>query len=430
MYKIYAGTIVSATTDEIRGLMKATGMSYTSWYKWTSRTCIYDPSNKALATAVLSPVLTRESNKAGSLTFSMPLGNVANSALSKLISVVSVEQDGEEIWMGRVISTETDWWKNQSVTCEGELAFLNDVGCRVSNQVTDLVDIVAQICTGVNSSASLTSGTYDKKNFDCKRFSYSQNTIDLTRENVNYCTAWDALNTYIIDRCPVYTWVEKEKTAYNGTDYYARLLYCVKLEDLPVNDGQSIVFGQNILDLTNSVTASDIITQVTAYGVSVKTKKFLWWKLGTDTKVYTSTVTNTNEQSGVKRYGVIEEVICIDGEASTQDSVAAAAKAELEAQTERVVNSISVSAIDLKDAGYDCDRIKFMHKHQITSFPHNVDTSLPCVKITEPLDHPDQKSYTFGITFSSLSDLQALTSKQARLAYQSSNDAIGYLSGN
>lgn len=429
MYKIYAGTVLSVTNEELHNLLSQfEDFEATAGYKWTSRTCIYDPSDKTLATAVLSPVLTREANKAGSLTFTIPLGNIAHSALSKLTTVVSVEQDGEEIWMGRVISTETDWWKNQKVTCEGDLAFLNDVGCRVPNTVNDLFFFMGSICSGVGLSNNLEWGTYDGKKFSFE-FSYWREDLDLTQENMNFCTAWEALNTYIIDRYPVYTWVEKQKVTYNGIDYYSRILYCKNLEDLPTNDGQTITFGQNLLDLTDSALAENIITQVTAFGSSVKDKKFLWWKTGTTTTLYDATVTNTSDTNGTGRYGVIEKFITVDGTSSTQASVEAAAQAELDAQNNRIVNSITVSAIDLKDAGYDCDRIKFMHKHQITSEPHNVNTSLPCVKIVEPLDHPDQKTFTFGITFSSLSDIQALTSRKARDAYNSANDAIGYLSG-
>ena len=51
---------------------------------------------------------------------------MAHSALQKLKTVVSVEQDGKEIWQGRVMSHEQDFLLRQKVYCEGELAYLND----------------------------------------------------------------------------------------------------------------------------------------------------------------------------------------------------------------------------------------------------------------------------------------------------------------
>lgn len=106
-YKIYAGT----QTD--------VGI-------WGNRVCIYAPGSALETTKLVSPTLTREFGKAGSLEFTIPLGNVAHSALQKMKTVVSVEQDGKEIWQGRVMNHEQDFLLRQKVYCEGELAYLND----------------------------------------------------------------------------------------------------------------------------------------------------------------------------------------------------------------------------------------------------------------------------------------------------------------
>ena len=106
-YKIYAGT-----QDDVDS--------------WKNRVCIYAPGSALETTKLISPTLTREFGKAGSLEFTTPLGNVAQSALQKLKTVVSVEQDDKEIWQGRVMNHEQDFMMRQKVYCEGELAYLND----------------------------------------------------------------------------------------------------------------------------------------------------------------------------------------------------------------------------------------------------------------------------------------------------------------
>ena len=106
-YKIYAGT-----QDDVDS--------------WKNRVCIYAPGSALETTKLISPTLTREFGKAGSLEFTIPLGNVAHSALQKLKTVVSVEQDDKEIWQGRVMNHEQDFMMRQKVYCEGELAYLND----------------------------------------------------------------------------------------------------------------------------------------------------------------------------------------------------------------------------------------------------------------------------------------------------------------
>lgn len=106
-YKIYAGT--------------QTGVDI-----WKNKVCIYAPGSALVTTKLISPTLAREFGKAGSLEFTIPLGNVAHSALQKLKTVVSVEQDDKEIWQGRIMNHEQDFKLRQKIYCEGELAYLND----------------------------------------------------------------------------------------------------------------------------------------------------------------------------------------------------------------------------------------------------------------------------------------------------------------
>lgn len=106
-YKIYAGT-----QNRVDG--------------WENKVCIYAPGSALETDKLISPTLTREFGKAGSLEFTIPLGNVAHSALQKLKTVISVEQDDKEIWQGRVMIHEQDFRLRQKVYCEGELAYLND----------------------------------------------------------------------------------------------------------------------------------------------------------------------------------------------------------------------------------------------------------------------------------------------------------------
>lgn len=108
-YKIYAGTQSGVDT-------------------WVTKACIHDPGDITDTKKLISPTLTREVGKAGSLEFTLPLGNVAHSALQKLMTVVEVQQDDKQIWQGRVMNHEQDFLVRQKVYCEGEMAYLNDSG--------------------------------------------------------------------------------------------------------------------------------------------------------------------------------------------------------------------------------------------------------------------------------------------------------------
>lgn len=108
-YKIYAGTQSGVDT-------------------WVTKACIHDPGDITDTKKLIGPTLTREVGKAGSLEFTLPLGNVAHSALQKIMTVVEVQQGGKQIWQGRVMNHEQDFLVRQKVYCEGEMAYLNDSG--------------------------------------------------------------------------------------------------------------------------------------------------------------------------------------------------------------------------------------------------------------------------------------------------------------
>lgn len=71
--------------------------------------------------------LSEQANAAGQLTFSFPFDHVSYVAPYPMSGVVTVERDGEVVWFGRVLSFTEDKNRTRTFTCEGGLAFFNDV---------------------------------------------------------------------------------------------------------------------------------------------------------------------------------------------------------------------------------------------------------------------------------------------------------------
>lgn len=146
-----------------------------------------------------------------------------------------------------------------------------------------------------------------------------------------------------------------------------------------------------------------------------------------------------NDEAAAK-FGIIAKVREQDTD-SANDTFAAGVQ-DLQ-QNYAMVTSYTVKAVDLVDAGYDLDRLTFASYAHILSAPHGVDAIMLCTKLVEPLDRPDKKEYTFGMTRRTLTDRQAAnlgrtnlleeqaaasaTSSDALLknlnAYKKSNDA-------
>lgn len=534
-YKVYAGT------------QTAVGV-------WDTKACIYDPTGEDLrttATLLISPTLTREAGKAGSFEFTLPLGNVAHSALQKLKTIVEVEQDGTPIWHGRVMSHDMDFYLRQKVYCEGELAYLNDTaltpyrypdisireflenvirnhnsqtdkykaftvgdvtvfadgpqesfqtvymsGCKVDSEEDDdgsndyfLVDAdKSRICDILSYTVSAgeyinkgnaihvvsEEGNQYGKSFTVERniaykngsfyavtvtahgskYIYELGTTPLTNwrlgddgaiqsgdsstgswstrtgyylhdfdtstneaisfgDGKNFGTTWDILQSELTDVYGGYLVVrysDDGKTRY--LDYLA---------DVAESNTQTVEFGVNMLDLNNYVKADDIVTRVIAVGYQKKG----WW-------IFKSTKTiqeTANDRAAQSVYGIITRVIVIDGKSITRQKLLDAANEEL-SKNLRYLDGMEISAVDLRDAGIDTERLGWMKKTHILSKPHGLDTWLVLTKVVEPLDAPDKKKFTFGTSFYSISDLQALSSHKASMAYSIALSSMGYLNGN
>lgn len=542
-YKVYAGT------------QTAVGV-------WDTKACIYDPTGEDLrttATLLISPTLTREAGKAGSFEFTLPLGNVAHSALQKLKTIVEVEQDGKILWRGRVMSHEMDFYLRQKVYCEGELAYFNDSSL-VPYKYKDISikEFLANVVSNHNSQTDrykrFTLGTvnvfengpqesfqtvymrgcvakyhrdsddevdYWLEDADGRWLCDTSSDYDLPAGYINggsvirivsndgrdpsspsYVTTYtvernvaykngnfyslstvqkDSKYIYTVDTTPLAGWRLTDDGAiqlYNPstgrwlvcTGYYLHDFDASTNEALDFGDGknfgttwdilqseltdvyggyfavrysddgktryldyladdgitetnpQPVEFGVNMLDLTNYVKAEDIVTRVIAVGYKSKG----WW-IFKSTKTISQTAYDFEAQ---KVYGIITKVIVLDGKASTNQKLLDAANEELRRCQHRYLEGIEVSAVDLHDAGIDVERLGWMKKTRVISKPHGLDTLLLLSKVVEPLDAPDKKKFTFGTNFYSISDLQALSSHKASMAYSIALSSMGYLNGN
>ena len=91
-----------------------------------------------------------------------------------------------------------------------------------------------------------------------------------------------------------------------------------------------------------------------------------------------------------------------------------------------MVTSYTVKAVDLRDAGYDKDRLTFASYAHIISKPHSIDVIMLCTKLVEPLDQPDKKEYTFGMTRQTLTDRQVANLGRTNLLDEDTASAEKY----
>lgn len=82
---------------------------------------IYDLRDEELK--IISPKLSVEINKTGTFDFMMPPQNPCYDLIRKLKSIITIYQDNEEIWRGRILNDKTDFYNRKQVECERRAFF-------------------------------------------------------------------------------------------------------------------------------------------------------------------------------------------------------------------------------------------------------------------------------------------------------------------
>lgn len=419
----------------------------------TDKRLIYAPNNRNAL--VLSPKLTREVSKGGSLSFTMTRDHEQYESLQKMSTCITVEQDDKEIWRGRVLSHEADWYNRRVIYCEGALSYFNDSAITPFNYEGKLAQFLQHLIDAHNQQCG---------NMKMKRFELGTVTAALgdlvvhygDRDSYgvgeDYGSTWD-----IIDKMVLKVYGGYAYCTYNPATGNNVLNYCDQSFEADRLVNQTIEYGVNLLDFTEKTDTNSLFTRVYPMGSKhtvEETKwkwKFLWWGekytesheerygiSGTDAatvnkylpKGYSYRLDSSDGDCGwiqndaaAQKFGIVSALGEYDTD-SDNDTFAAGVQ-DLQ-KNSLMVTSYTVKAVDLRDAGYDKDRLTFASYAHIISKPHSIDVIMLCTKLVEPLDQPDKKEYTFGMTRQTLTDRQVANLGRTNLLDEDTASAEKY----
>lgn len=375
---------------------------------------IYSDVTPAEEVKVLSPKLSLQDSAAGSLTMSLPPCNVGYSEniVKRLVTDIIVKCDNEEIWRGRIIQEEYDFWKNRKLTCEGELAFLIDTiqpPHKYDSSSTTIFSFLKSLLTIHNANVT-----------DDRKFEIGEVTVndgdqleddDSIYRYTNYETTLQCINEKLLDRLGGHLRVRH--ITRNGKD--VRLLDYIDDDTIGVNP-QIIRFGQNLTDFIKSYDVTEFSTVVIPRGDRLDddevtsddgpvdgletylTVKRLGAKYETINGVrqlwHANKSLYVENPTAISAYGRIETVIDFQNVTVADNLYTKAVKYLKDEQFDNMI--LEIKAIDLHYLTNSETRIKMLDKLRCISEPHGMDHMFPITKMDISLDKPDDSVYTLG----------------------------------
>lgn len=399
---------------------------------------------------VLSPKLTREVSLGGSLVFTMTRDHAQYGMLQKLSTVVQVRRDGKEIWRGRILKHEADFYNRRVVYCEGALSYFNDSSITPFNYKGTLRQFLQHLIDAHNDQV--------KSKMKCFQFGTVTAALgnlvvqfgDADQYGVgeDYGKVWDILDKLVLKVFGGYFYC-----SFDSSTGLNVLNYCDQAVEAKRQTAQKIEYGRNLLNLSETTDATDLYTRIYPIGGkhTVDTSKWyyklMWWRDPSKDKheerwgimeTDAATVAQYLPASGysynleegwiqnnaaVQKFGIITRIVELDTD-SANDTFAAGVQALQ--QNYAMKTSYVIRAVDLVDAGYDTDRLDFSMYSHIISAPHSVDAVMLCTKLVEPLEKPAQKEFTFGMTRRTLTDRQVANMGTTNLLQESAYTSEKY----
>ena len=345
-------------------------------------TLLYLPGDEELS--VLSPVLETQCNAAGTLTFVLLPEHPMYSALHKMRTRIDARQDDEIIWRGRVLETETDFYRQKTVTCEGELTYLVDSVLhpyKLADYDGTAAGLFRLYLTRHNEAVS-EAQQFQIGNVDIETLS--------SVENTGYGNTWDEISDNLIDIHGGFLRIRHEDGA--------RYLDWTKASG--TSCGQVIRFGENLLDLSEYVSASEVVTCLIPYAGQGDSQITI--KSVNDGKDY------IEDEAGIALYGRIWGVTEFD--AKDASTLLEMAKENLQKRLKETI-TITISAVDLHLLDVNAESFRVGDKVRVVSPPHGIDVEYTCTAISLDLVNPDQSEYTFGTPETGMASTTAATSK-------------------
>ena len=372
---------------------------------YTGLQAIYAPSGVGSSYLVIHPRYQHEVNKAGQISFVLPPENEMFGKLKQLVTPISLYQDSREIFFGRIVSVERDFYNHELITIEGALAFLHDAVIRPFSVRFTGPDAVRKYIIYILRQ-------------------YNEQVVDEWKQiHVGRITVTDPNDV-------VYRWKDSYNDAYEvlmdhtietslGGYLSIRRANGRTLFEYSPNAGETsdqvIQFGENLLDINRYINAEHVFTVMLPLGKEGKNSRKITVAPVNGQKDYIESA------EGIALFGRIWKVIEYPDITSAK-ALLTAAKKDIKAAFLEAV-SIDIKAVDLSLINPNIGGLRHGTIVRVISKPHGIDEYMLCRKVDLNLNEPDDAVYTLGAEATTLSGQYAQIQRGIVLAADAADSA-------
>lgn len=348
---------------------------------------LYDP---ALGYNLVSPKITMELNKVGSFDFTIYPNHPYYSSLKKMASVVTVYDEQQIVFRGRILNDEEGFRNEKQVECESDLAYLLDSVQRPYDYTGTLSGLLAQYIDNHNSQVEA------KKQFILGNVTVTDSNDYVHYSSTQYPTTFDEIKAKLIDTHGGYLIPRYEDDG----------VYLDYLADSTLLSNQPVTFGVNLLDFARKVKGEDLATAVIPLG---KKSESTTDEDGNTVEGERLTIEDVNDgvdylfdQDAVDAYGWI---FCTE----TWDDVTEASNLKTKGAAflaEKILlgTELELSAVDLAALDSSYSNFHMGTYVKVQSEPHGVSQNFLVSKLSIDLGKPASNKLSLGATSSSFTE--------------------------
>lgn len=316
--------------------------------------------------------LIEQVNTTNTLTFTLPVFNPNYSKPQKMTSLIELYRNDVLIFEGRVLYTEDDIIGNRTFTCEGSLAYLLDSIQRPKEYHNTtvqqyLMDKIEQHNAMVETQKQFTVGNVTVTN----------TTDNVYRIDNDYPNTLTNIQEKLVNRLGGYLNVRKS----------GNVRYLDYLEEYGTTSEQKIEFQKNILDLSQRISAEDVITCLIPLGAKDET---------TELPLTIKDVNNGNDfivdETAISLFGYIFGTNTWDD--VTDPNNLKTKGEDFLSQNIKASVSIEVNAVDLSMLSVDINALDLGMSVEVISSPHNLDDFFVIKKKETKFLQPEDSSIT------------------------------------